>query len=100
MALGLRELAGEACPHAAPGQPRVPVERLLELRRDPLELRMPLARMLELAELGEVVEQPVAAEGSQLGILQLAGHGDHLLPDPPTFGGMLDVQQRGVATEQ
>ena len=98
--LGLVEATREARPHAAPGQRRVPVERLLELGRDAFELGVPPARLVEIAELGEVVEQPVAGERCQLGILELAGQGEHLLTDAAALRRMVDVQERGVAAHQ
>ena len=100
MPLGLVEAAREPRPHAAPGERGVPVERLLELGGDQLQLGVPAPRLLELAQLGEVVQQPVARQRRQLGGLQLAGEGERLLADPAALVRVLGVQQGGVPAHQ
>jgi hypothetical protein len=77
----------------------MPVERLLSAAAMRSSSAC-LQRLVEIADLGKVVEQPVAGERSQLGILELARQRDHLLTDAAPLRRVVDVQKRGVAAHQ
>jgi hypothetical protein len=74
----------------------VAVKRLLELAGHAVELGVPTARFVQLAQFGEVVEQPVASQRPELERAQLAGQGQSLLADPPAFCRVLGLQKRRV----
>jgi len=66
--LGLPESPCESLPHATPRQRRVTVERLVELLGEHVELGLATTRLIQVAHLGEVVEQPVAPQRTELDV--------------------------------
>src|SRR3954452_6058387 len=78
----------------------MPVQGLLEVGGKELELSLPMPGLVQLSQLREVVEQPVAAERGQLDLPGLPRHGERLLGQAATLVSMVRMQQRRVAAHQ
>src|SRR4051794_11192363 len=78
----------------------MPVQGLLEVGGKELELSLPMPGLVQLSQLREVVEQPVAAERGQLALPELPRHGERLLGQAATLVSMVRMQQRRVAAHQ
>jgi hypothetical protein len=65
----------------------------LELLGECVELGLPTPCRIQIAHLGEVVEQPMARQRAELELSQLAGHRQCLLADPPALMRVLGVQE-------
>jgi hypothetical protein len=98
--LGLAEAARQRQQHASPHERRMPVQRLLELHGKELKLAVPTPSLIQLSELREVVEQPVAGERARLDLPEFPRHGQRLLGEPATLQSMVRVQQRRVEPHQ
>src|SRR4051812_34261390 len=78
----------------------MPVQGLLEVGGKELELSLPMPGLVELSQLREVVEQPVAAERGQLDPPEPPRHGERLLGQAATLVSVVRMQQRRVAAHQ